>query len=930
MQEDSAGVRDAEPARVAVSPDNPCPFLRALVAHGFVDGDVVPLSKLSETIKAASGERGLTGRIVRVKAFGVALIANGLSPLRLLRSLWSGAALDRLRNGPLDKHGGGSRILDARAQIHEEEIERLASFGGDWPAPGGGSERGLNERQIQTYMRANLQRDGSNARWYFPLLMKGEWPVLLRVMGKGDGANRYLSVAEVHALFVERRLPARIVGRLIEKPAPAAGILPWIGRAVAAVVALLALAVLAWIEFPDQVAAIAPKPIATYLPPALPKPEPVKAAYWLDQNWSNADRHWFHHVTQGTSTFPVPYSWFMALEQPYLAPFGSPGLLSDSAYLQRFGFIPSPRSVDADISALKTFGYAAGTETKTDASPPATGALAPTQADNRDGLPVGFARLSGASDPVTGAAMPDKIGLTCAACHTGSIHYKGTSLRFDGGPAMVELRKLEEAVGFSMVFTLKVPGRFDRFADRVLGPHAAQADRDRLKKGLEASVDFALNAQAKSYKDTIKSKGQKETDEGFGRLDALNRIGNQVFYLDMVISGMSGFALNQDAIDAPVSYPPIWTVPWFSWAQYDASISQPLIRNAGEALGVFAAINLSPEPQPDTLFRSPIAIGNLHRIEEMLRGASPFSTTPPALHGLSSPKWPEKLFADDPAWKIDQARVAKGRKLYAQICVECHLGPATDPAFDKDYPDKSFWTVRPANSWEPGWDADGPVLSLVEKPVDDMKTDPGQAHILRNRTVKVPGFLGLDPAKDLQGCGLQPASTTDMPYALALMDVVQRASEKWMDDRNLSEADRKLLWGDRKNCPNPSSTPIYRARPLNGVWATAPYLHNGSVPSLRWLLTPAAQRPTSFCQGDRDYDPQDVGFRVAPGGETSCKTGETRFATTDSSGPIKGNSVMGHSFEGPDRPNRDYPKGVIGRGFSDEERLDLIEYLKTL
>mgnify|MGYP002757350503 CR=1 FL=1 len=169
-----------------------------------------------------------------------------------------------------------------------------------------------------------------------------------------------------------------------------------------------------------------------------------------------------------------------------------------------------------------------------------------------------------------------------------------------------------------------------------------------------------------------------------------------------------------------------------------------------------------------------------------------------------------------------------------------------------------------------------------------------------------------------------------MPYALALMDVVQRASEKWGDDHNLSEADRKLLWGDRANCPNPAPAPIYRARPLNGVWATAPYLHNGSVPSLRWLLTPAAQRPTAFCQGARDYDPQDVGFHVAPGGETSCQTGETLFATSDSNGPIKGNSVMGHSFEGPDRPNKDYPKGVIGRGFSDEERLNLIEYLKTL
>jgi processive rubber oxygenase RoxA-like protein len=160
---------------------------------------------------------------------------------------------------------------------------------------------------------------------------------------------------------------------------------------------------------------------------------------------------------------------------------------------------------------------------------------------------------------------------------------------------------------------------------------------------------------------------------------------------------------------------------------------------------------------------------------------------------------------------------------------------------------------------------------------------------------------------------------------------VQKAGTKWMDEHELSEDDRGKLWGDRKNCPNRAREPVYRARPLNGVWATAPYLHNGSVPSLYWMLKPAAERPTSFCQGHRDFDPDQVGFRVPPGGETSCKTGETLFTTTDGDGKaIPGNSISGHSFEGPHIDNYNYPKGVIGRGFSEEERYDLIEYLKTL
>ena len=52
-----------------------------------------------------------------------------------------------------------------------------------------------------------------------------------------------------------------------------------------------------------------------------------------------------------------------------------------------------------------------------------------------------------------------------------------------------------------------------------------------------------------------------------------------------------------------MSFPPIWSVPWFWWAQYDASIEQPLIRNAGEALGVSALINLSPDTPLQALIR---------------------------------------------------------------------------------------------------------------------------------------------------------------------------------------------------------------------------------------------------------------------------------------------------------------------------------------
>ena len=145
MPDDRIGAAPgATPAgQIPVSANNPCPFLRALVANGYVGGHVVPLSKLPETIGAASGETGFAEKKVRLETWLVAVIANGLGPLRVLKSATSGAVLDELRDGPLDKHGAGSRILDVDAKVHEDEIARLAGFGKDRKDPAGGIERGL-------------------------------------------------------------------------------------------------------------------------------------------------------------------------------------------------------------------------------------------------------------------------------------------------------------------------------------------------------------------------------------------------------------------------------------------------------------------------------------------------------------------------------------------------------------------------------------------------------------------------------------------------------------------------------------------------------------------------------------------------------------------------------------------------------------------
>jgi mono/diheme cytochrome c family protein len=99
----------------------------------------------------------------------------------------------------------------------------------------------------------------------------------------------------------------------------------------------------------------------------------------------------------------------------------------------------------------------------------------------------------------------------------------------------------------------------------------------------------------------------------------------------------------------------------------------------------------------------------------------------------------------------------------------------------------------------------------------------------------------------------------------------------------------------------------YVALSLDGVWARAPYLHNGSVPSLQDLLEPADNRPKSFYRGNDIYDQTRVGFVS----EAPQRGGRT-FFKYDTSQP--GNSNAGHLY---------------GTMLTRDEKTALIEYLKT-
>jgi len=102
----------------------------------------------------------------------------------------------------------------------------------------------------------------------------------------------------------------------------------------------------------------------------------------------------------------------------------------------------------------------------------------------------------------------------------------------------------------------------------------------------------------------------------------------------------------------------------------------------------------------------------------------------------------------------------------------------------------------------------------------------------------------------------------------------------------------------------PKNLLAYRARPLDGIWATAPYLHNGSIQNLHELLKPASKRKTSFYVGSNQFDPKHVGFK-------SKRRGNHFLLDTS----IPGNLNSGHEY---------------GVSLSKKEKRALIEFLKTL
>jgi len=105
----------------------------------------------------------------------------------------------------------------------------------------------------------------------------------------------------------------------------------------------------------------------------------------------------------------------------------------------------------------------------------------------------------------------------------------------------------------------------------------------------------------------------------------------------------------------------------------------------------------------------------------------------------------------------------------------------------------------------------------------------------------------------------------------------------------------------------------YANSPLDGIWLRAPYLHNGSVPTLRDLLQPSANRPKTFYRGYDVYDQKNVGFVT----DVAEENGKKFFLYDTDENKEPGNSNKGHEGK------------RYGTELSAAEKDALLEYLKT-
>jgi hypothetical protein len=566
-------------------------------------------------------------------------------------------------------------------------------------------------------------------------------------------------------------------------------------------------------------------------------------------HWTAAARADFYTRDQGSRL--ISLAWLRALKRTDGQPFLSDGL-------SRYGFLSNP--------------------------------------DNTASLPVGF--------HASGPQESQIVGVTCSACHTRELEVDGKMYRIDGGPAFTDfqsfLSDLDKAVGDSTANDAS----FASFATSVLQsatPAAAEVGQLRL------NVSAWYRRFHAFVSGTLPPVGW-----GLGRLDAVGIIFNRLSGLDVGPPPDLLIPENMRLAEAPVRFPFLWNSPvqdQTDWGGFvlNGNYLFALSRNTGQAL---AFANFEPKHSIGPFFNyaNSINFDGLSELEKLLKEMGP-------------PKWP---------FALDVGLAADGGKIFDKECSGCHgirdgkfrslfgktwATPVQNVGTDTRQFDELGWKVKTGAMTGAGV----PFVANRLKEVDyavHMMFSAVAGSILEN-------LLFLGNAGSISGYGFGSALTTDaqMPPSSKLessstLHSLPKAPPALQAPANAPAAPNVVLpAGQPDSLTIESGTLLertvkrgeYEARVLQGIWAAAPYLHNGSVASLVELLTPPPQRKSSFAVGP-NYDPDKVGLAdVQPGSNTRT--------LTDCSDNNSGNSRCGHDF---------------GTCLNNQEKKALLEYLKTL
>lgn len=525
---------------------------------------------------------------------------------------------------------------------------------------------------------------------------------------------------------------------------------------------------------------------------------------------------------------------------------------------------------------------------------------------NPDGLPVGWVK-----DQHNGREF---IGFTCAACHTSQINYQGAAIRIDGGATLADMEQMLKSLSLALQASLEQPDKFERLAEKVL-----QGKYPEDKAAFRAQLADTAQQIANYNQINDPRHGEQSVAYGYGRLDAFGRIYNRV------LAHLTPNEPNFNPASAPVSYPYLWDTPQHDFVQWngvgDNELAGPLGRNTGEALGVFAQFDLNKQKH-DVGYRSSVAVRNLTRMERHLES-------------LWSPSW-EQLAQQKVLPAINQALAAQGKQVFIEYqCHTCH------EAIDRTDPKRRI-TSQFASLQTIGTD---PYMAMNALKYAG-KTGYFEGDRINPLKPNSPRFQATSP--------VLPALSAAVEGVLVEPDhdkwLIRRWAEKLYDligsisDNPIKKTERHLDF-EIVNKDNPATLAAYKARPLNGVWATAPYLHNGSVPSLYELFMPSCSdaeiasgktcRPNRFTVGTRELDAVNVGVVQR---DPQAFPGLFVFDTS-----LPSNSNKGHEYaagvtpvfvlDARGRPVKDAqgkPKMQTLKPIDHHQRLALVEYLKTL